>query len=65
MKEMREAPSRFVVYYGDTSQLVIADTPSDALEIVRNQYEEEWGAGVFDQYDVQVKEVDAEEGVVL
>ena len=46
---------RYIVYFGDTSSVVKAESPSDAVTMVSLDYEREWGEGAFDQYEVSVE----------
>jgi hypothetical protein len=46
----------FRVRYGEACQTVLAMSAAAAVEVVRNEYEAEWGEGAFDLYDVEVED---------
>lgn len=46
----------FRVRYGESCRVVHAQSANAAIAIVLNEYEAEWGAGSFDQYDVEVED---------
>ena len=54
-------PHKFIVKDGELERMVIADTPAEAYNIVREVYEEEWGAGAFEQYEPEVHYVPDED----
>jgi hypothetical protein len=52
----------FRVRYGEAYQTVVARTADAAVEVVRNEYETEWGEGAFDQYDIEVEDEGENDG---
>jgi hypothetical protein len=61
MVNLEDDRVRYIVHYGDTSSVVVARTEVEALEIICNEYEAQWGAGAFDQCEVEVKAEDTDE----
>jgi hypothetical protein len=48
---------KYRVHYGEACETVTARSPDEALEIVRNDYEAEWGEGAsYQQYDIEIEE---------